>query len=81
MARGKRQDNGARKPDMPKAKLTKENLKEAVLIFSYLKPYRWTFVTGLLFGAPRFTPYRRNRAGELHGTRNYFPDACYSGSP
>lgn len=49
MARGNRQDNGIRKPDMPKAKLTKENLKEAFLIFNYLKPYRWTFVTGLLF--------------------------------
>jgi ABC transporter fused permease/ATP-binding protein len=34
---------------MPKAKLTKENLKEAMLIFSYLKPYRWSFITGLLF--------------------------------
>ncbi|THU38018.1 ATP-binding cassette domain-containing protein [Niastella caeni] len=49
MARGNRQDNGVRKPDMPKAKLTKENLKEALLIFSYLKPYRYTFITGLLF--------------------------------
>lgn len=49
MARGNRQDNGVRKPDMPKAKLTKENLKEALLIFRYLKPYRWTFITGLLF--------------------------------
>lgn len=49
MARGNRQDNGIRKPDMPKVKLTKENLKEALLIFSYLKPYRWTFITGLLF--------------------------------
>lgn len=49
MARGNRQDNGIRKPDMPKAKLTKENLKEAFLIFRYLKPYRWTFVTGLIF--------------------------------
>jgi ABC transporter fused permease/ATP-binding protein len=49
MARGNRQDNGVRKPDMPKAKLTKENLKEALAIFSYLKPYRWTFITGLLF--------------------------------
>lgn len=49
MARGNRQDNGVRKPDMPKAKLTKENLKEALLIFSYVKPYRWTFITGLLF--------------------------------
>jgi ABC-type multidrug transport system fused ATPase/permease subunit len=49
MARRNRQDNGARKPDMPKAKLTKDNLKEALLIFSYLKPYRWSFLTGLLF--------------------------------
>ncbi|WP_207512763.1 ABC transporter ATP-binding protein [Longitalea luteola] len=49
MARGNRQDNGARKPDMPKARLTKENLKEALLIFSYVRPYRWTFITGLLF--------------------------------
>jgi ABC-type multidrug transport system fused ATPase/permease subunit len=49
MARGNRQDNGVRKPDMPKAKLTKENLKEALLIFRYLKPYRSTFITGLLF--------------------------------
>lgn len=45
MARG----NGVRKPDMPKVKLTKENLKEALLIFNYLRPYRWTFITGLLF--------------------------------
>ncbi|MCS3797012.1 ABC transporter ATP-binding protein [Niastella sp. OAS944] len=49
MARGNRQDNGIRKPDMPKARLTKENLKEAFLIFRYLKPYRWTFVSGLFF--------------------------------
>jgi ABC transporter fused permease/ATP-binding protein len=49
MARGNRQDNGIRKPDMPKAKLTKENLKEALLIFGYLKPYRWKFITGLIF--------------------------------
>ena len=49
MARGNKQDNGIRKPDMPKAKLTKENIKEAFLIFRYLKPYRWTFVSGLIF--------------------------------
>src|SRR5689334_3117415 len=48
MARGDN-GNGTRKPDMPKAKLTKDNLKEALLIFSYLKPYRLTFITGLLF--------------------------------
>ena len=50
MARGNRSsDNGMRKPDMPKVKLSKENLKEALLIFNYLKPYRWTFITGLVF--------------------------------
>ena len=49
MARGNKQDNGIRKPDMPKARLTKENIKEAFLIFRYLKPYRWTFVSGLIF--------------------------------
>jgi ABC transporter fused permease/ATP-binding protein len=49
MARGDRNGNGTRKPDMPKVKLTKENIKEALLIFNYLKPYRWTFITGLLF--------------------------------
>jgi ABC-type multidrug transport system, ATPase and permease components len=37
------------RPEMNKVKLTRENLKEALLIFSYLKPYRWTFITGLLF--------------------------------
>jgi ABC-type multidrug transport system fused ATPase/permease subunit len=35
--------------DIPKAKLTKENLKEALMIFRYVKPYRGTFIAGLLF--------------------------------
>src|SRR5438105_4593985 len=41
--------NGAGKPEMPKAKLTRENLKEALLIFRYLNPYRRSFIAGLLF--------------------------------
>lgn len=42
-------DNSAPKADALKVKVTKENLKEAFMIFGYLKPYRWTFITGLLF--------------------------------
>lgn len=35
--------------DVPKAKLTKESLKEGLTIFKYLKPYRWKFILGLIF--------------------------------
>ncbi|MGL6268434.1 MAG: ABC transporter ATP-binding protein, partial [Chitinophagaceae bacterium] len=34
--------------DFPKAKLTKENWKEALLVFNYLKPYKAAFFAGLL---------------------------------
>lgn len=36
------------KDDVPKAALNKENWREALVIFSYLKPYRGTFVLGLV---------------------------------
>lgn len=36
-------------PDLPKAKITKESLREALSILAYLKPYRWKFMGGLLF--------------------------------
>jgi ABC-type multidrug transport system fused ATPase/permease subunit len=48
MARGNSND-GTRRPDMPKLQLSRQNLKEALLIFRYLKPYQWKFVTGLFF--------------------------------
>lgn len=35
--------------DIPKVKITKESLKETLLIFNYLKPYRGTFILGLIF--------------------------------
>lgn len=35
--------------DIPKAKLTWENLRESLLIFSYVKPYIGKFITGLIF--------------------------------
>jgi len=44
MARPGRFDNS----DIPKARLSKENWKEALLVFRYLEPYRWWFAGGLL---------------------------------
>lgn len=35
--------------DIPKAKLTRDNLRESLLIFTYVKPYRGKFITGLVF--------------------------------
>jgi len=40
---------GAKQQDeVPKAALNKENWREALVIFSYLKPYRFTFLMGLI---------------------------------
>src|SRR5436190_21513053 len=33
----------------PKAKINKENLRQALVLFRYLKPYRGKFILGLLF--------------------------------
>jgi ABC-type multidrug transport system fused ATPase/permease subunit len=49
MARPNNNSNGSIKADLPKAKFTKENVKQALLIFRYVKPYRWQFAGGLLF--------------------------------
>ncbi len=38
-----------RNNDIPKAKLTRDSLREGLTIFKYLKPYRGKFVSGLLF--------------------------------
>ncbi len=35
--------------ESPKAKLTRESFREALLIFTYVKPYRGKFAAGLLF--------------------------------
>lgn len=45
MARGDKKND---KADIPKLKLTRENLKEGLLIFNYVKPYRTRFIGGLL---------------------------------
>lgn len=35
--------------EIPKVKITKESLREALLIFRYIKPYKINFIFGLLF--------------------------------
>lgn len=35
--------------EIPKAKITKESIREALIIFNYLKPYKSVFIAGLTF--------------------------------
>ena len=49
MARATTRSNGQIQDEIPKAKLNAETLREGLVIFSYIKPYRWRFATGLLF--------------------------------
>ncbi len=37
------------KQDLPKAKLTKENLKKSLRLFKYIGQHRWKFLLGLIF--------------------------------
>src|SRR6187402_2540005 len=43
MARGKSND------DKPKVKITKESLRQALVLFTYVKPYRVKFIWALVF--------------------------------
>lgn len=51
MARGGRNlnSNGKQQDDTPKVKFTKESLKQALILFTYLKPYRGKFALSLVF--------------------------------
>jgi ABC-type multidrug transport system fused ATPase/permease subunit len=51
MARGRSDynSNGKQKDETPKAKISKENMREALVLFSYLKPYRNKFILSLIF--------------------------------
>src|SRR4051812_30028864 len=51
MARGRNSSasNGQQKQEPVKAKINKENLREALILFSYLKPYRGKFILSLVF--------------------------------
>jgi ABC-type multidrug transport system fused ATPase/permease subunit len=46
MARRRHSEPGE---ESPKVKFSKEAIKEALVIFKYVKPYRWTFISGLIF--------------------------------
>mgnify|MGYP001550388316 FL=1 len=35
--------------ETPKVKITRENFRQALVIFKYLRPYRWHFIAGLCF--------------------------------
>lgn len=50
MAKGRRNysSNGNLKEESPKAKITKESLREALILFKYVKPYRVHFYFALL---------------------------------
>ncbi len=49
MARGNNNSNGIQKIEPSKAKISKENLRQAFALFSYLKPYRGKFILSLVF--------------------------------
>src|SRR5678815_3153224 len=49
MARGRHNSNGKPGIESPKAKINRENLRQALMLFSYLKPYRGKFTLSLVF--------------------------------
>jgi len=49
MARGSLNSGSARKPDVEKVKISKDSLKKAGQIWSYIKPYGGKFFIGLIF--------------------------------
>lgn len=49
MARPRLNSGDTHSEDLPKPKLSKDNLKKALKIFSYIKPFKWKFVVGMIF--------------------------------
>ncbi|MFT3933523.1 MAG: ABC transporter transmembrane domain-containing protein [Chitinophagaceae bacterium] len=49
MARGNNNSNGQQRIEPTKAKINKENLREALVLFTYLKPHRGKFILSLVF--------------------------------
>jgi ABC-type multidrug transport system fused ATPase/permease subunit len=49
MAGPRHNSNGSNKPEVEKAKITKESLSQALILFKYLKPYRSKFILALVF--------------------------------
>ncbi|MFI5220829.1 MAG: ABC transporter ATP-binding protein [Bacteroidia bacterium] len=51
MAGGRRSynSNGNLKEESPKVKVNRETLREALVLFTYLKPFKWKFILALVF--------------------------------
>ncbi len=50
MAGGRRRGSGSNdKDDSPKAKINKENIRQAMVLFNYLRPYKGKFILSLVF--------------------------------
>ncbi|MEO8086679.1 MAG: ABC transporter transmembrane domain-containing protein [Bacteroidota bacterium] len=51
MARGRNNstNNGKLKDETPKVKISKESLRQALILFTYLKPYRGKFILSMVF--------------------------------
>src|SRR3982751_1173563 len=41
--------NGKQKDETPKVKISKESLRQALILFTYLKPYKGRFILSLVF--------------------------------
>src|SRR5215218_11287139 len=42
-------NNGTGKDEPPKVKISKESVREALVLFAYIKPYRAKFILSLVF--------------------------------
>lgn len=49
MARPRLNSGDTHSEDLPKPKINKEILQKALKIFSYIKPFKWKFVVGMVF--------------------------------
>lgn len=78
-----RRDIMNRQEETPKAKITKDSIREAMVIFRYLRPYRAQFIAGLFFialsaGNTMTFPYMLKKLidsahGDLSGTFAFTP--------
>lgn len=49
MARQRLNSGDTQLDELPKPKITKDTLNKALKIFSYIKPFKWKFIIGMLF--------------------------------
>ncbi len=49
MAGPRHNSNGSQKPEVEKAKITRESLSQTLILFKYIKPYRSKFILALVF--------------------------------